>query len=446
MKKLLLLITLTGLLIPSCKIEIDETFDTSASERIEAVKQEFSELLLSSPAGWIIEYYPGENRPYGGYVLLARFHEDGTVSLSSQAAEDFSQVLTSTYSINGSQSAVLSFDGYNEMIHYWCDPQVTGGAGTSVGYGGDFEFVYYSGDRNQILTRGKKRSSVIRFTKFPEDTTWEQYLTDLADLVDQMLFATYNLQVGDQETVVMTLDANGYQILQYNHPDEPNPDIYTYLPFIYTDTGIKLYEPLDIFSVQLQNFQYVPDSKTFICTDEGVDAVIECKMNEGYVYYEEFLGDYTLYYATSRGNLVENTVTVSLVEDVPNESFKLTGLQYDIYIGFNRTMGIISMLNNNNSVELGTYLYNGEDKEIFLWLITDTGHIYRTNYTYGMDSEISYDADGKMIVQWKENGVCYRAASRNMESIAFYYYTNEITSSYQYLSPRYYGPLSMVKY
>jgi len=54
----------------SCKTEIDDYFDSSASQRIENEILKYRELLSSPQYGWAMEYFPGFWRLCPGRLFL----------------------------------------------------------------------------------------------------------------------------------------------------------------------------------------------------------------------------------------------------------------------------------------------------------------------------------------------------------------------------------------
>lgn len=62
----------------SCKTEIDDYFDSSASQRIENEILKYRELLSSPQYGWAMEYFPGgTNQAFGGYAWPSLSHRTG---------------------------------------------------------------------------------------------------------------------------------------------------------------------------------------------------------------------------------------------------------------------------------------------------------------------------------------------------------------------------------
>lgn len=66
----------------SCLFQQDDYFDKSSAERAAADVIKCSELLKSSPNGWLLEYYIGSGYAMGGITLLCKF-DDKKVTMAS---------------------------------------------------------------------------------------------------------------------------------------------------------------------------------------------------------------------------------------------------------------------------------------------------------------------------------------------------------------------------
>jgi hypothetical protein len=72
----------------------------------------------------------------GGYVYLCKFETlDGRVSGNVTVASDLdtTAVVSSLYELKQDQSAVLTFNTYNALLHYFAEPY----SGNNVGLSGD---------------------------------------------------------------------------------------------------------------------------------------------------------------------------------------------------------------------------------------------------------------------------------------------------------------------
>ena len=136
----------------SCRTEIDDYFDSSASQRIENEILKYRELLSSPQYGWAMEYFPGgTNQAFGGYALAVSFSRDGYATFLSSLSDDVGKSVTSLYSLKKDMGATLNFDTYNELFHYFSDSDISDGDGQGKGLLGDYEFILHSATESEIL-------------------------------------------------------------------------------------------------------------------------------------------------------------------------------------------------------------------------------------------------------------------------------------------------------
>lgn len=153
----------------SCKTEIDDYFDSSASQRIENEILKYRELLSSPQYGWAMEYFPGgTNQAFGGYALAVSFSRDGYATFLSSLSDDVGKSVTSLYSLKKDMGATLNFDTYNELFHYFSDSDISDGDGQGKGLLGDYEFILHSTTESEILMYGKKHGSAIHMYALKE--------------------------------------------------------------------------------------------------------------------------------------------------------------------------------------------------------------------------------------------------------------------------------------
>lgn len=316
-------------LVYGCTTQVDEVFDQSASERLEGNAQECLELLTSASNGWVIEYYPEDEQSYGGYVYLAKFDENGDVTVSGEIGET-DETVTSHYSILQSNSVILSFDTYNELFHYFSDPDQNSGESM----GGDFEFTYVSGTSDEIIFTGTKTGNTYKFTALSEEVVWSEYLEGVLEMEETINGSPY---IGfTYDGIEYDLDGT-YRIISYV-PDSLNPDTYEYVAFCCTPTGISLYKSIDIDGTSTQNLVWDSSTEEFTTSDGQI--VLSGVVSDDYVSYDTYLGSWTFSYYNGR---YSRTATIS--ENVRGVSYTLTisGLSYPITLGYSKVTGNLSM-------------------------------------------------------------------------------------------------------
>lgn len=232
MNKILSISLLCGvsLAFAGCVNEEDDIFSSSAAERLEESKTLYTERLESSPAGWVMEYYPTNNSNTDdvsslGYVLLAQFNNDGTVRMAMNNTFSNNAYLEdrSAWEIITDDGPVLTFNTYNNCIHAFCDPGQVSLPGTELGRGaeGDYEFVVINLDDNAeyAMMKGKKRGTYIRFTRLEDGTDFESYLSDVQGFTNTLFPSTA------PNMCVVTL---GDSIMSMANASSGIPNIYPY--------------------------------------------------------------------------------------------------------------------------------------------------------------------------------------------------------------------------
>lgn len=256
MKKICYLIILTIGLFQACAPETELLFDKSASERMSETLRNYQELLVSAPNGWLVEYYPHSSRSYGGFNLFFQFTEE-QVTVKTEVKSQYMSVTeaTSYYFLGEDMGPTLNFDTYNEVLNYFSDPALNVGGGAGYGLEGDYEFVFMSGDANEIILRGKKTKNTIRLTPFPEDQSWSDYVAEIQSAANTMRYIQLEYQMNGKTIPVKT----SYRTLTFNDTDDNGEQVSIIAPFIQTTTGYKLYEPITLAGITVSEFKHTKE-------------------------------------------------------------------------------------------------------------------------------------------------------------------------------------------
>lgn len=271
MKKFIenLLLTAVGVIcFAACTPEEEDLFDASSANRIEATLKVDKDILTGASNGWLIEYYPSPDLAYGGYTILAKFQEDGSVVIASDIA-NAEQKITSNYTLKQSAGPVLSFDTYNEIMHFFSDPHNPAGIGTNgKGMQGDFEFLIMDATPEKVLLKGKKNMTDLVMTPLADGVDWTSYIEQIQDADDAYSqFVAYKYVEGDFHADVKV----SYRKLVITYTDAEDNLYSINAPYIITnEQELKFYEPLSINGKTIEALKYVPDEKygTFVPTNE----------------------------------------------------------------------------------------------------------------------------------------------------------------------------------
>ena len=172
MKKLIFILAIF-ILCGSCETKEDRIFDKRPGERTAELIEEYKQLLMSAPNGWLLSV---DTKVNGGYRHWVAFDANNRVSMLSDMDATFSGVSTSqtpkesSWILVSDILPILSFDSYN-YLHILADPQGKPGHGRP-GNGGengeglisDFEF-YIVGIQNGVLSmKGRYNGCNVRLT------------------------------------------------------------------------------------------------------------------------------------------------------------------------------------------------------------------------------------------------------------------------------------------
>jgi len=400
MKKILYttLFSLLALSMGSCVNEVEEVFETPASDRLEQAMLECKQLLSTPEYGWLIEYYPDENQSFGGFAYAAKFEPNGNVAVTSELAGDPSQVVTSHYSINASTSTVLTFDTYNDYIHFFSDPDDHAGNY----YGGDFDWAYVKGDANRMEFRGVKTGNAIVFTALQQDIVSSiQAVITVKNEVADKLYTGFEWEVNGQVVKLYAGDT-GSSLTYY--PDGNTEGAYEEYPYGYTNEGISLIKPLTANGVTVQRFAWDSATETFTATDAvsetGAPVSVTMKgwYREGFIHYDDLLGDYTLRYISSVSGTAYTTKTVKLVENVKNESYYIQGLHNsfpnNIRVTYSKSTSGLAI----DYQSIGRYNNNPA------FVVCGSGHSFFTAAGTGFDLENISEEEGKIVFKFYPMG------------------------------------------
>lgn len=328
MKKIISIFLMASVItMVSCVNEIEDRFDSPALERLENFRSECETLLISAEHGWLIEYFPSEKMESGGYVLTAKFGADGNVEIAGEMADDLgydvARTVTSHYSVKTHTGVLLSFDTYNEYMHWLSDPDRFSGNELD----GEFEFVFLRGDEDRMEFYGVHTGNKVFFTALKNETDGFEYIRNVQRMSDKVLPYLY---LGFQWTTpgkTLKLELKEDCNCLFYYPDGKDRESKSY-SFIYKSDGISFYEPVTLNGITACDFKWVEDGGYFKSSDgkdeagNPVDVTLKGYWGEKFMHYDDLLGSYTLYYGA------DGTEEIKLVlkEKVRYKSYLLEGL------------------------------------------------------------------------------------------------------------------------
>lgn len=257
MKKInyILFLLLTGLCFNACVSEEEDLFEKSAAERMNEALAKYKAILQDNPEGWLMEFYPSD-RSMGGYTYTAKFNNGkvdmtGEISLSNSSTGEkwpAGTVVSSNYQVISEQSAVLTFDTYNPIFHFFSEPK---GSNDVDGYASDYEFVFMKVSEDSIILKGKKYENKMVMTKLTESAG--SYMQKVLAMQSKLAaIPRMKMIVGGK---AYTINMVG-KVLSYTEQNEDSSLENIDMAYIYTPEGIRLYEPLTVNGVTFQELVY----------------------------------------------------------------------------------------------------------------------------------------------------------------------------------------------
>lgn len=311
----------------SCLFEQKDIFPESSSERLQGYIEDVRTLLTTSENGWVMEYYPGTNQALGGYAYYLKFTE---TEVEAIAEIDPENAYASPYKITTDNGAVLSFDVYNPVLHYFATPS----SSEYQAKGGDFEFTIISATPEKIGLIGKRSGNHYDMYPYTSELKPMDYMAKVAEMSESMRAAIIEGKIGETE-VSGSLDFDTRKIIfNYNDGVEQVEQV---VPYMYTDEGIKTYETVEVAGYTVSKFYYHVDNN--ILTTGSV--VFYGKLPEDYTSYADFTGNFTLTTGASSFGPYKLTFT-------PNEAgdgFVVSGFNsnFTVNFGYNKAKGRLTL-------------------------------------------------------------------------------------------------------
>ena len=246
-------LALLTLSVQSCLMEDKDLFDQSAAERLESYINKYGAILPSAEKGWMLEYYPDETQQYGGYVYVLKFTEDDVTAhfeLAEDAGHAAGETVTSLYRIVSDDSAVLTFDTFNDYIHYFANPNINDYEARHGDY--EFNLVDVSDDGNEIYLRGLRTGNHMTLRKL--NMSAESYMQKIAAMKYNVLARRHTLTIAGASNTTCVF-GNGINTIRYAYTAD-GVEYSGMIPFCHTDLGIRFYEPVELNGVMYESLVY----------------------------------------------------------------------------------------------------------------------------------------------------------------------------------------------
>lgn len=363
--KYILMAALT-LPVVSCVHEEEDLFNESAAQRVNTAVENYSELLESSESGWVMNFYPSHDGAMGGIVYTVQF-QDGVVSMLSQEYPD-ADAAKSLYQVKGETEILLTFDTYTEIFHQYSEPL---GSSYPTGYESDYEFTFKSVSENQdtIMLKGKRYGQPLELIRLKEEPAG--FISKIATMYEKIAMLPHPIAiVNGTDEVAVDLSGGVFYFSEYvDAPvewDAENKEFVEHnVPFITTEEGMKLQEPITINGQTFQECVYNDEDRSL--TAVGANVVLPVILPEDYTEYADFAGEYTMYV---RNGTVSFPIT--LTPDGDGSNYTITGMSNDfptVKAKFNAATGYLEI----HSQKVGEY--NGNNVWLCCWDLAGGGSL-----------------------------------------------------------------------
>jgi hypothetical protein len=263
MKRKSLYILFFGLLFinSSCDKKRDRFFDDNPTERLNLSVDNAYKILKSQSNGWIMQYFPSGDLEFGGYNLFTKFNSNEAVEFQADyipklIESSFSKQL-STYKVYPGAGPILTFDTFNEIIHFFGLPGAyTDEGAVDSGTKGDFEFLVLKANADSVILQGRK--TLNRIVMLPIKTDPAVLIKKIQqNAVKFDSFSEYNIEVGGKSYEAF-IYSDMKRAFVFDDPEDEN--IYSY---VYTENGLEFYKDFSIKGVKVKKMIYVAPTATY---------------------------------------------------------------------------------------------------------------------------------------------------------------------------------------
>ena len=280
--------------LTSCSYKEDNTFEQKASNRTTSVIESYKNILEGHDGYWVLSYYPGVTRSFGGfpaaprslggYTFVVKF-KDGKVTASSEISNTNAEE-ESYYTYSITEGPTISFDTYNSILDHF---RFVSAVFTNA-RGGDIEFIFLKEENGVVTLRGRTSNNLMTLTKLTGDR--EALLNKLRENTQALNSKGLNPITVQGTQVDLTLFPS-YRQLVFSYGGNT-----VQRPFTITEKGIKFYEPAEINGVKIEEL-YFNEDKSALATPDGaisttlVTSPIEIRTNSRWVMLQDYYASQT---------------------------------------------------------------------------------------------------------------------------------------------------------
>ena len=258
----------------------------------EAIKA-YKDTLGASTNGWILQYYP--NHKYapsiGGLNYWLKFDNDQTVEVWTNYQFGGGKVTVSLYDIISDQGPVLTFNTYNNIMHYFTTPS----SNFYQGAESDYEFVILGYSDGCFKLKGRKYGSIMYLNRIEDSNASTEdaindYFQKAMGFVGKIIRdGKYYAFKGVDTAAVMMIQNYKLAFVDYSAPKDTISELFTE-----TAKGYDLQHPVEVAGWKIRRLALNYDEGSFDCIDEGAEDArfVYTQKPDFYKKYDEYLGDY----------------------------------------------------------------------------------------------------------------------------------------------------------
>ncbi len=278
--------------LASCLKNQDDVFDEPGAIRMQEAIKAYKDTLGASTNGWILQYYP--NHKYvniGGFNYWLKFDNDQTVEVWTNYQFGGGKVTVSLYDIISDQGPVLTFNTYNNIMHYFTTPS----SNFYQGAESDYEFVILGYSDGCFKLKGRKYGSTMYLNRLEDsnastDDAINDYFQNAMGFVGKTVKdGRYYAFKGTDTAAVMMIQNSELAFVDYSAPEDTISELFTE-----TAKGYDLQHPVEVAGWKIRRLALNYDEGSFDCIDEGAEDArfVYTQKPDFYKKYDEYLGDY----------------------------------------------------------------------------------------------------------------------------------------------------------
>lgn len=374
-----LALTLATVVTTGCSNSQEDYFDKPASIRMQQMLDNTKKVLTSAPHGWALDYYPDRNLSYGGYAYVLTFNDThATVGAEIRPGE----FCTSLYKMTDDNGPVLSFDSYNEIMHYFAKPD----SENPHAHDGDFEFIILDVKDDVIKLRGKRTGNDMYMYRLDRDPA--EYLNDVMDMVHDICLPDLTGTMGSTAMTGLISPDNRHLTLTWD-----GHSVSSY--FVPTDNGIRFLNPVNVDGHDISGLKYSHREMTYTSLSASDPAIkLTHTVGEGYILYEDIAGTYDLIYENG-----DASIRVELKPVADRTHFLMSGHnpEYDVEVTYDRLKGCPLFHSQQVGID-----YAGTERVLIWFACRQYGGNYSVNTGCGMYAKPDLATPGTFLFEPNE--------------------------------------------